>query len=391
MQKIEHYQLLVWREMARRLGIYSSEAVLQKVSLPSLIKNIKTNGISTLERRIHTEFTKRLGKRPKIHVLDKDCAGHDDIISLMPIPKRFAVIVEKQCYDARYLKEWITTKKTIPHTKSNIGNDSDLYKKIVKIADREKPDERSLRLRAEGRGHTQLDHPLAGMPNFRFTGSEPRVRTETDSNETRAAAAVQANLSQFPGRHSEALVNWIKGIVYYRINANSPLHIEVEDNISDFDNEDITGSIGIQEDELPILVKVIINEGDKPIFRTLSENGYDVLSGQNMTGFYNIVYALNLLDTLDESTIRHIQGVLGIINAIIVQNSFNLNWFDLQRRNILHHAVSHSNSSNITIRTGIRDFIQWLRANRPGLRMQRDSNGNLPKNLPHPANLDRYL
>lgn len=64
--------------------------------------------IEKAEKRL--EKMKAKGKQIK----NKDCANLQDPISYMRIPKKYAIYIDKQCYDARMLKEAIEKNKVIP-------------------------------------------------------------------------------------------------------------------------------------------------------------------------------------------------------------------------------------------------------------------------------------
>lgn len=66
-----------------------------------------------------TKAQNRLNKRLEEGkaIRNKDCAGVEDTISQDRIPKKYAIYIDKQCYDARHLWTWAKTNRTVPHTR----------------------------------------------------------------------------------------------------------------------------------------------------------------------------------------------------------------------------------------------------------------------------------
>lgn len=65
-------------------------------------------------------------------IKDKDCASMRDIITHERIPKKYAVYVDKQCYDARSLLRWLDQDRKLPHNKVPVDRESEVYQRVYK-------------------------------------------------------------------------------------------------------------------------------------------------------------------------------------------------------------------------------------------------------------------
>lgn len=89
----------------------------------------KTDEIMIKNATERLEKLKTQGKTIK----DKDCANTEDPVSYNRIPKKYAIYIDKQCYDARVLYQSIQINKRIPlNNRMNITDDE--IEKIMKKA-----------------------------------------------------------------------------------------------------------------------------------------------------------------------------------------------------------------------------------------------------------------
>jgi hypothetical protein len=99
---------------------------------------------TTMKNRLKSIFTirKKAAIQPimeprntkKTTIKDKDCGSMRDFISHERIPKKYAIYIDKQCYDARNLLQWLSHDRNmrLPHT--NVTVTPEQYQRIKKKA-----------------------------------------------------------------------------------------------------------------------------------------------------------------------------------------------------------------------------------------------------------------
>lgn len=60
--------------------------------------------------------------KQKIAISNEDCADMEDTISKERIPKKYAIYLDKQCYDARNLWKWAQENKNVPHNRRSLSD-----------------------------------------------------------------------------------------------------------------------------------------------------------------------------------------------------------------------------------------------------------------------------
>lgn len=126
----------------------------------------KSEEVISLEKKAEKRITKILNKKHrKQEINDKDCTNMQDPVSLDRIPKKYAIYIDKQCYDARILHEAVKTSFKLPHNRRYIT-----YDELYKIEDK-----------ANGikklRGHTAEIKSVAFSPDGTKIVSGSRDRT----------------------------------------------------------------------------------------------------------------------------------------------------------------------------------------------------------------------
>lgn len=115
---------------------------------------------------------------------DHKCAGEDDPILFEEIPEERAMYIEKSCYDAKSLLEWVERSHNfqLPHNKNVISNE--LMAQIKKKANPQQNASPSSRSSARSRGSTQ--HPeMAERYNLRDLSTLMQREAESVKSSTK--------------------------------------------------------------------------------------------------------------------------------------------------------------------------------------------------------------
>ena len=112
----------------------SSTAITTAIPPPTTMKS-RLKSIFTIRKKAAIQPIMELPRNTKKSIIkDKDCGSMRDFISHERIPKKYAIYIDKQCYDARHLLEWLSHDRNlrIPHT--NVKVTPAQYQRIEKKA-----------------------------------------------------------------------------------------------------------------------------------------------------------------------------------------------------------------------------------------------------------------
>lgn len=141
LEKIRTYKAAVWRAVARILHL----KIAPNTSLDAIITKIHKEGIMSLVSFVQKDLQPNRHKRdpnkkdkiPKMKVTAHDCHNHIDSITQKPISKKYAVVYEDQCYDARSLQKWFDSQERqfkpllMPITGTNINKSDPAIQKFL--------------------------------------------------------------------------------------------------------------------------------------------------------------------------------------------------------------------------------------------------------------------